>query len=51
MVEKNRTRIAMRGVKLEMSGCIKSLEKLLQRMNTNKTNFNEWRKEKSDLMK
>ena len=41
----------MRGVQLEVSGCKISVEKLLERMNTTESTFNDWHTERKDLKK
>ena len=47
--EEDKTRIEMKGVKLEVSGYKKTVEKLLERMNTTESTFNEWWTERKDL--
>ena len=44
----DRTRIEMKGVKLEVKGCKNPVEKLLER-NATESTFNEWRTESKDL--
>ena len=47
--KEDRTRINMRGVQLEVSGWKKSVEKILERMNTTESTFNKWHMEEKDL--
>ena len=49
-VDENRIRIEVRGVQLEVSGCKKSVEKILERMNATESTFNEWRTERNDFV-
>ena len=39
----------MKGAQFVVSGCKKSVEKLLERMNATESTFNEWRTERKEL--